>query len=173
MWLKITGGLILVGSTAYMGHLASVDLERRLQMVRGLRSGLEVLETEIAFGATPLDMALKRVSAAVDGGAATFFETAASALRGDTRTTGPEAFTAALREAERRSPIGKPEFEVLSALSFSIGVSDVKDQVRHVRLAEERLKVIEEKVALEVEKNARLYRILGLFGGLALALAII
>lgn len=156
-----------------MGHLASVNLERRLQIVRGLRSGLEVLETEIGFGATPLDMALERVSAAVDGGGATLFKSAAGALRGDTRTTGPEAFIAALNEAQRRFPIGKPEFEVLSALSFNMGVSDIKDQVRHIRLAEERLKLIEEKVALEVEKNARMYRILGLFGGLALVLAII
>lgn len=134
---------------------------------------MEVLETEIAFGATPLDIALKRVSTAVNGRGAIIFEKAVKALGGHVGTTGPEAFALALGEAEGTLPIGKAELEVLSALSFNIGASDTKDQVRQVRLAEERLRLIEEKVGLEVEKNARLYRFLGFFGGLALALAII
>lgn len=173
VWFKAIGAALLIVSSAGLGYVASQTLEDRLRIITDLRSGLWVLETEISFGATPLCSALERVRDTIPGKASSIFDTAAMALRAKKGITAQEALVTALMKSKNAMPIAPPEIEILQTLSSNIGGSDANDQIRHIRLATERLRLLEEKVALSVEKNSRLYRLLGLLGGVALALVIV
>ncbi|MTI79979.1 MAG: stage III sporulation protein AB [Firmicutes bacterium] len=171
--LKIIGALVILCSCGYAGFSVARDYQRRPKDLRYLQSALQMLETEISYGATPLPDALEQVANRCDKSVAQLFlETRNRLLSGD-GITAREALDDTLKKFSRNSAIKNSDASVLRALGTSLGISDREDQVKHLQLAREQLRIEAAKAEEEAAKNVKLYNYLGVLGGLTIILIFI
>lgn len=170
MLTKLVASALVVGGTASIGFLTAGALRRRPVELRALQTALQILATEVGYGATPLPRALARVSHAVGGPAGRLCAVAAEELRSGGGGGAHEAWLRALESVFPESAWRRSDLEVLAALAPCLGASHREDQLRHLRLCQERLAAAEEEAWREARERARLAEYLGVLGGLLLVL---
>lgn len=166
--LKLAGALMLIGAGALLGWMRAGRLADRPAQIRRLVRLLSQLETEIAFGYTPLPEALARIGRqAAEPLASLFREAAARLERGETAAW--EAWQAALDGVWERTAMQQGEKEILLTLGRTLGATDRDDQVRHLRLAAKQLESLEPEAAEAKRKYEKMWKSLGLLGGALVA----
>ncbi|MBO8137305.1 MAG: stage III sporulation protein AB [Desulfotomaculum sp.] len=171
--LKLIGAALILCACACTGFSVARDYRRRPVELRLLQSALQMLETEISYGATPLPDALEQVGKRCESTVSSLFMiTSQNLLKGEGITAG-EAWEEALKKFHRKSSLKTSDLEVLRVLGSSLGISDREDQVKHLRLAREQLKIEAAKAEEEAAKNVKLYNYLGFLGGLTIILIFI
>lgn len=170
MLLRLLGaGAVFCAGTAIGWQLAQ-PLRRRPEELRSLAAGLALLETEIAYGATPLPAALERAASAGPPAAALYGRAAALCRQGRLPC---EALEEALAELYANSSLTAADRQALSLLARVLGASDRADQARHLRLCRERLAAAEAQAEAERQRHERVYRQLGLAAGAAAAILLL
>lgn len=171
MFKLLGAGLTLAACTG-IGFTLAREYTERPRQLRAIESALQMLETEIVYGATPLTEALDHIAAGCDPGVTVLFQQTAKELRQAGGCTAGEAWRQALDAFYQASAVKTADIAVLKRLGASLGLSDRRDQEKHLKLAREQLRQeirLAEELAL---KNSRLYRYLGVLGGLALVLVL-
>ncbi|MDO7788625.1 stage III sporulation protein SpoIIIAB [Desulforamulus aquiferis] len=171
--LKLLGAIIVVFSCTLIGLTVASAYSRRPGEIRALQNALQLLETEISYGATPLPDALASVSERCDTRVALLFNRAAQELMTMRGITAREAWEIALSEYYPKSALSRIDRSILLELGNSLGVSDREDQVKHLMLAKEQLKLEQTKAEDASIKNTKVYNYLGFLGGLTLVLILI
>ncbi len=168
--LKLFGAVLALAACAGIGFTLARNYTERPRQLRAIESALQMLETEIVYGATPLTEALDHIAAGCEPGINILFHQTAKELRQAGGCTAGEAWQQALAALFLVSALKNTDIAVLKRLGVSLGLSDRLDQEKHLKLAREQLRQ-EIKNAEELAlKNGRLYRYLGVLGGLALVL---
>jgi len=170
--LRLGGAALLAAACAAGGFEGSARARRRVAEVRGLAAAVAVLQTEVAFAATPLPDALRRAGRAAGGEVGDLLVQAAALLgRG---TDGAEAaWRDAVTAARGRLSLRPSDLDGMAELAASLGRSDREDQTRHLARAAARLQALAEGIEPEMERSARLMRSLGVLGGLAAAVLVL
>ncbi|CCO08906.1 stage III sporulation protein SpoIIIAB [Desulforamulus hydrothermalis] len=171
--LKFIGAAAVLLSCTLMGLLVAGSYSRRPVEIRCLLNALQMLETEVTYGATPLPEALAAVAERCDPRVALLFNRAAQELLTMRGLTAREAWEAALREFYPGSALTNSERAILLELGNSLGISDRSDQVKHLVLAKEQLKLEQAKAEEASLKNSKVYNYLGFLGGLTIVLILI
>lgn len=170
--LKLVGSAMVVAASGLTGMAVAGNYSRRLRELRSLRSALQVLETEIAYGATPLKEALAQVSDRSDQFIGPLFSRAADELSDMSGVTASEAWERALNYYYPSTALKPQDLFILRNLGSSLGVSDREDQLKHLQLAMEQIGretiVAEEEAA----RNVKMWSYLGFLGGLMLVLVL-
>lgn len=173
MLAKVLGSALILGSTSYVGWQVAARYARRPRELRSLSTALAVLQTEIEYGATPLPEAL-RAAALTAGPAigAIFTETARRLEEGGGITAG-EAMRDAVAAVAVNTALRETDQEVLYSLASVLGSSGRLDQVRHLRLALERLTGEEARAIEERTRYERVAKYAGVLSGAALVLILL
>lgn len=171
--LKMIGAVVVVVFCTLLGMTIASGYSRRPGEIRSLLNGLQILETEISYGATPLPDALASVAARCDQRVALLFSRASAELMSMRGITAGEAWDIALGEYYPKSALNKTGRAILMELGTSLGVSDREDQLKHLVLAKEQLKLEHAKAEDASQKNAKVYNYLGFLGGLTVVLILI
>lgn len=164
---------MVVLSCTLLGMTIASNYSRRPSEIRSLINGLQMLETEISYGATPLPDALAYVAERCDSRVALLFSLTSQELLTLQGTTAREAWLLALNQYYAKSSLTKPDRAILQELGNSLGVSDREDQVKHLVLTKEQLKLEQAKAEEESLKNTKVYNYLGFLGGLTVVLILI
>lgn len=173
LFLKLLGsGLIILASTAF-GWMVAANYARRPTELRLCADGLELLETQIGYAATPLPEALPRVAAALRGPVARLFSLTARALASGRGLTAGEAWRAAIDRVWARTALTEADRDLLVALGPHLGASDREDQVKHLALARQRLTAACAEAEELAAREGKLWRNLGALAGLAIALVLV
>ncbi len=173
MLLHWVGAGLVVGGTALLGQVYARDLHRRPAELQAVRTALQMLETEIDYGASPLPVAMRRVARFGREPARELFSVAAEILDHGGGGGAGEAWSAAVRRVEPGTAWAAGDVEILLALGPCLGGSHREDQLRHLRLCMERLSAAEAEARSAAARNARLARHLGFLGGIALVLLVL
>lgn len=168
--LKLLGALLTLAVPAVIGFQIAARYRRRPDELRWLQTGLSVLITEVEYGATPLPTALRSAARAAGPSVGRILEGGAERLEAGGGITPGEALVAALQAESDATCLAAADREVLVALAPVLGASGRQDQVRHLRLALERLAGAEEQAKADRERYERMYRYVGVLSGLALVL---
>lgn len=171
-WLKVTGAAMVVMASGLTGLAVARNYALRPRHLRDLQAALQMLETEIAYGATPLPEAFVRLSRRIEGPVGKFLARVAAFLADGQGRTAWEAWEAGLQMLRDSSSLIEADLDILRQFGFSLGVSDFSDQVRNLRLCREQLYAEEKKAEEERGKNERLWRTLGFLGGIVVVLII-
>lgn len=174
MWiaLKLLGSALVLASGGYLGVEMASSYRRRPRELAALRAGLQLLETEIVYGATPLPTALRRVALGLEGVAGDLFQRAGLILAHGRGITGGEGWVRALEEVYPRSALTREDLEALRLLAPSLGASDRGDQVKHLALCRERLAHLEEQAKDQSSRYGRVWGYGGLLTGLLVVLVL-
>jgi len=168
--LKMVGATLVVLAGGLSGLVVAGNYSRRPRELRSLRSALQMLETEIAYGATYLPEALGQVSRRCDKTTAVLFSEAAEELSSMSGVTASEAWEKALGKYYPATALNSHDLSILHNLGASLGISDREDQVKHLRLAMEQIDAETACAEDEAARNAKLWSYLGFLGGLLIVL---
>lgn len=171
--LKWLGFLAVLASASMAGFVVGGSYRARAAQLAQLRTLLNLLETEVAYAASALPGALERVASALDGPVARLPLEVAARLRSGEGLTPGDAWRQAAGLIYPRTALVRADLDIVLALAPHLGLTDREDQRRHLRLAAERLRVREEAAQDEQRTSERMWRYLGVLGGLALGLALL
>jgi len=168
--LKMTGAVLMVAACSYTGFALSQRFIQRHRQLTVLQMGLEILSSEIAYMRTPLPQAFKKIALRLEEPISGIFFAAGRKL---------EEGECYPREAWRETLLGKQQDTALSPQDISVlgqlgvvleGDADSDGQVRQLKLLAREVERLILEAEAEKNKNVRVWRYLGLLGGLGFAI---
>lgn len=167
--VKVIGlGLVVLGCTA-MGMSAGSEMERRIRELRELLKLLELLEGEIGYAHAVLTEGFRHAARRMRKPYAVFLENMADhmdELRGDALR---DIFAQHVREDLKDASLLEADREGLVGFGEQLGNLDVRMQLAAIALYREQLTQAHAQAQEEWKRDSKLYRCLGLMGGLFLA----
>ncbi len=160
----LAAGLV-VGASGALGAAAR-DIMARPRQLLALETALQLLVTAVDYAGLPLEEACRRVAGSVAGPARVLFANCAAGLA--VGRPAPLAWEEAVRRAYRVSALLSQDRDILLALGHRLGASFREDQLRHLRLCQERLAAARAGAEREALARARMVAYLGFLGGLFL-----
>jgi len=168
--LKLIGALLILFSATMIGWQIGKSYANRPPQLRALLLALQMLETEIVYGSTPLHRAFAKIAARIPPAVGRIFQTAAEELVSKEGQATQICWQTALEKHWMNTALGNPEKDVLRGLGYILGNSDREDQQKHLRLAVTHLRALEEEARVEQNKYERMYKTLGVLSGLLLVI---
>ncbi|HWR07416.1 stage III sporulation protein SpoIIIAB [Sporomusa sp.] len=171
MWLKILGSLMVVTAGACIGFSLAARYVERPRQIRQLISCLSALKSHINYVAVPLPEALSQCTGGINGPVANLFHTM-SELLANGWLTPQAAMSQAMKETDRLV-LSKPEQEVLAVFSANLGGMNREEQHKSLDLVHEQLSRIQYEAEKLCDQNVKMYRYLGVCGGLAVVIVLV
>ena len=168
--IKLLGATMVVAAAGIGGMTVAGRYSRRPRELKSLGYALQMLETEISYGANYLQIALEQVAGRCDRAVAPLFSRAAAELSSNTGITAARAWENSLAAYYRASALNGQDLIILRSLGSSLGISDRTDQVKHLHLAMEQIKSENARAEEEAARNVKLWNHLGFLGGLLVVL---
>jgi len=170
--LKLVGAAMVVAASGLSGMAVAGNYSRRPRELRSLRSALQMLETEVAYGATKLAEAMSQVADRCDNAVAPLFSLSAAELSSIACITAAEAWGKSLDSYYPGSALKPQDLLILRNLGSSLGISGREDQIKHLRLAMEQIEAETAVAEEEAARNVKLWSYLGFLGGLVVVLVL-
>lgn len=167
MTLKIIGGLLIISASGLLGLFFSNRLSLRYRELEKLRRLMQMLETEVTYGATPLPAALCSISKKSEGLISNFFINISKCLSERSFYTVREAWNESSELILTQSSLKKADIELIKSFGNILGSSDREDQKKHFQLFYLQLKHQEDAAIEEIKRSAKMYRSLGFLLGIA------
>ncbi|MCF6094456.1 stage III sporulation protein AB [Microaerobacter geothermalis] len=168
--MKILGASIVVFATTYFGFYLAKTYAERPNQIRNLRSALKMLETEVVYGATPINEAFRHIGKRIKEPVSSLFIQTAKRLENGDGLSFIECWKYSLNEEWRNTFLKKSEYEILLQLGHVIGLSGKADQVKHIHLALANLEVEELQAKEDHEKYAKVSKSLGVLSGILIVI---
>lgn len=159
---RVLGAFCLLGSGCALGWKTSMRLKRRLDSLEDMRGFLERLHASISYAAPPMEEIVREM--AEDG---TFFIASECLLRLRHGAPFPEAFAQTLRRNETALSLTREDTALLIRSVERLGRTDAQGQVALLKLGMSELEPRIASAAENVQRKGKLYRSLGVLGGLA------
>lgn len=173
MMFKMLGGLMIIAATSSLGFLFSYRYSSRPKELRGIRRLLQMLETEIVYGATPLPFAFSNIARRTDGSAKLFLELTSQLLSERAFLSVREAWVHAVNTVLSKTAMTASDMELIKSFGSVLGCSDREDQQKHFSLLYIQLKQQEDIAEEERKRNARMYKSLGFLFGAAVFIMLV
>ena len=173
MWLKIIGSLLILSAATCLGFRAAAAFAERPRHISQMISCLCALKSQINYISCPLSEAFFKSTAGVYGPVARLFQNIGGILEEKGWLTPLEAMNLAYAMEKEELALKRPELETLEALFANLGIMDREEQQKSINLAEYQLTRIQEDAQEFSAQNVKMYRYLGICGGLALILIFI
>lgn len=166
----IAAGMIILAS-AGLGFGAAEKYRRRPRQLRQLQYGLTVLAGEIRFRQTPLPQGLEAMAAAVGGAIGQLFADLAGVLA----EAQGRSLSWAWRQVQPEPGLAlvPEDYALLANLVQVLGAGTLVEQERQLELHQEQLRQLEREAERVRAANEKVWRYLGVFSGLALALILL
>jgi stage III sporulation protein AB len=131
---------------------------------------LQQVQTEIDYGLTPMPELMERLAQQQDEPVCGFADRVLVQLQRGAALR--DAWQEALRATYPLTALRPADLEPLVALGRVLGTSHVEDQVKHLKLAMDRIEHNLEAALAERDRDARLYSYLGVIASVALVIAL-
>jgi len=166
--LTLLGALLLVVAAGLLGERAAAWERYKLDLLENLLVGLLVLRAEIDYLATDLAAAMRRAAGAAPA-AAELFAGMAEELAVPGMAAGPAWRRVVGRWCRRKRLDGRLP-GILSRLEAAFGPWQAAEVVRHLELVQKLLIQERDERRAKLDGTVRLWRYLGICGGLTAAL---
>lgn len=163
--LKLFGAILILAAGTLIGFSKASAYARRPRQIRQLIHALQRLETEMTYGYTPLPEALLRIADQLEPQLSSLFRMAAEPLLTATGKTAGESWRDAVDACWKQTALSSNEREVLSQMSYTLGISDRDDQAKHLRLAVSLLAAEEQSAWDDQRRYEKMWRSLGVLAG--------
>lgn len=173
MFLKLLGSLMVLGASTYLGFALSAQCGRRPHELRTLQGLLQILENEMGYMSNLLCSAFERIAASSHDSVTVFFTQTVDILRRGDGTSASKAWEEAVKGNIGETSLNREDGEILLSFGNMLGSSDLEGQIKNIRLTLAQLKVQEEKAEESRKQNGKLYRNIGVLGGIAIVILLI
>lgn len=171
--LKGIGALMVIISSSLLGILISSKYSIRPKEIRKLRFSLQMLETEIVYGSTPIPYACYNVGCKSDRPWKDFFLEVSENLLERKFFSLEEAWNEAIVNILEDSCLTSGDKELLMNFGRVIGKSDTEDQKKHFKLIYAQLEYHEKMAEDEKRNNEKMYKSMGFLLGAAILIILV
>lgn len=162
---------MIIVSTGIGFSLANRCNERPRQ-IRQIISCVGSLKAYINYVSLPLSEALIKCTYGTHGAIAELFKRTAAIIEENGWMTPQEAIEQAIKE-NNELVLEKPELEVLAAFGANLGLTNREEQSTYLNLVQDQFIKIEADALKLRDQNSKMYRYLGICGGLAVVILLI
>ncbi len=173
MLIKLIGGILIIVASGAFGIGMGNKYGGRPKELKRLRILLQMLETEIIYGATPLPFALANVASKADNSLSHFFQDIAEGLIRGSFYSVKEAWDKAVDTSLQDTYLGASDKELLKSFGGILGASDSNDQQKHFKLFYKQLEQQEDLAEEDRRKNEKMYRSLGFLFGIVVFIVLV
>lgn len=173
MILKLLGGFLIIVSSGLIGVILASKYSLRPKTLKKFRFSMQILETEIIFGSTPLPYALQSISLKSESPWDAFFSEISKGIMERKFFSMEEAWNSAMKKHLDLPYLSKADTELIRSIGKVIGRSDTEDQKKHFNLLYAELRQLEEMAEFEKRRNERMYKNLGFLLGIAIFIVLI
>ena len=166
--IKLLGAMLLVISGALIGRFKARKLAERPGQIRRFVVILGQLETEIAYGFTPLPSALIKLGKQAGQPLSSLLVRIGEKLQDDDHAV-MDIWQHEITAGWNRTAMRNAEMEIVLALGLTLGTTDRDNQLKHLKLAAKQLESMESIAIEEQNKYEKMWKSLGLLGGALIA----
>lgn len=171
--LKILGSLLVLCCSAGLGMAGASDLKRHCMELRLLKQAVYMLRGEIKYSRAPLSEAFGILGDRLPSPLAEFFVGLEKELgRRDGRDLS-RIWQEEITRSLKKSSLRREEKEKLKRLGQGLGYLDLEMQLSTLELYLEQLEGDIQRAEEEIQSKQRLYRSLGVAGGIFLVILLI
>ena len=159
---------LIITTSSSLGIMLSKKYIDRVDELKAFKSALNMLKTKIRYTYAPLTDIFTDISKSLRGNVSVLFQNACEQIEAKGATDG---FCAAIEMT--RLNVSKEDKLVMKNLSKLLGKTDAEGQINEIELTESFLESQIETAEIEREKNAKLYKTLGVISGVGLVIILI
>lgn len=171
--IRLAGAALVVASATLLGFRASEALDIAYREAEDLHRILCMLQGEIRYARSFLGEALLQIA----GSQKDPYKAWLRALHGKMERRQEGSLPAIWEETTRQYlgglALGREEKERLGGLGVYLGSADAQMQIRHLELYTRHLEEVMEEMRRRIKMQKKLYRILGMSGGILAAVLLI
>lgn len=173
MYIQFFGAVMIIAAAYLWGNEISSRYRRRVQNLEELVLTLEMFLTEIRYGLTPLPRVFEELGHRVRRPVGNLFCEAAALMKDGEGHSALECWKKAAGKYEHELCFMPGDLQLLEKLGKVWGKGDKEGQARQVALVQELFRQALEEARLEQHKNEKIWKYLGLLGGMTLVIFLI
>jgi stage III sporulation protein AB len=163
--VKIIGALMILITGTLFGFYQASQYVNRPKQIRQLIQAIQRLETEINYGFTPLPEALERISKSIPEPVSSIYRHASEEIRINNGKTTMDAWESVVKDSWKNTSMKVEEMDIMLQLGTTLGISDRRDQIKHIHLAANQLLGEEASAKEDQNRYEKMWKSLGLLGG--------
>ncbi len=172
MWIKLLGCLLVVFAASALGFSKAAEFSARLNCLMDVQSALRRFEGEIAFTKTPILEVFTKLAKDSGGWVSKVFSDVVEQLKQCDGIPASEAWrTAVFRSKE--SMLKNEDIEIILDFGKCLGSTDVDGQLLNLSAVIAQLDRQMENARETRDKNQKLYRSLGVYAGILIAVLLL
>lgn len=171
--LKLIGGLAIIIATTSIGYVYSMVYEERVKQLRELQYALNILESEIVYSSTPICKALSAASENSTTFIGVMLKKMSELLEQRSVSSIYDAYVKVSKELKNQLYLEKEEKETIGSFVHSLGSADIEGQKKNFNITIKKLEGFEKRAEESRDKNSKLYRYIGLCGGVLIVLVLV
>lgn len=168
--MKLLGALLIIFSTSWMGMLGGRRLADRPRQLEKLRSDLMLLEMEINYSITPLPQVLQKLASYSHWPINYLWQRTFDNLSNGEGLTAEEAWIRSLESFASKAALSNNDFTILKDFGSGLGLANRQEQVKKFKLLQEQLRAHQKEAEQIKQKSERIWRTMGVLGGIALVI---
>jgi stage III sporulation protein AB len=173
MWLKLIGGVMVVVAGGAIGFSLANRYNARAGQLRQLICCLTSLDSYINYICLPLPEALRRSGDSAHGPVRQLFHETAGTLETSGWLPPREALCGALARLEPALALAQAEKDMLLLLGTNLGFTNREEQRKYLAMVVEELEKLHREALQARDQNVKMYRYLGICGGLAVVIILV
>ncbi|MCK8826639.1 stage III sporulation protein SpoIIIAB [Natroniella acetigena] len=168
--MKLIGASLIIMGSGAIGFVVAKQFILRVKELQELQTALQMLETEISYGLTPLPQAFAKITTSLSTSVAELFLVAQEEL--ESGSTAQQAWQKAIDESFAETALIESDKDVLVSVGYNLGQSASQDQQKYLSLAQHKLTNLYQQAVEEKEQKVKLWRYLGVLLGLFVVILI-
>lgn len=173
MLIKIIGIIFILASSSGIGFSISADLLKRIEDIKALKKIIIMLRGEIKYNNSTMSEAFETISNRIDNPYQIFFQELAIELNDLSGQTLIEIWKRMIGLHLKETKLNKKDLERLKSLGDNLGYLDKEMQLSSIDLYLEHLELEIDEGNKSMSTNSRLYKSLGIMGGVLVTLIIV
>lgn len=165
IFFKIILLISIVIASTLLGILFSQKYSNREKELKEMKSALSIFATKIKFTYEPIPNVFLEIANKIDGNVGKIFERASNRMKEE---NAGDAWINAFSDIPNN--LSKDDITILSNLGRLLGQTDVEGQISEIEVVVQFLDTQLEQAKQEKIKNEKMYRTLGIIGGLTIAI---
>ena len=155
--------------TSYIGIIIAEQYKKRVDELKEIKKAFNILENKIRYTCEPIPDIFLEISKSINNNVSEIFKHSATQMLNNENSN--IAWINATSNS--KTSLKNEDLEVIKGLGKLLGKTDVEGQISQIKLTNTFLEEQIENAETEYLKNAKLYKTLGVVGGIALVIILI
>lgn len=170
---KLLGCTLVLAVSSLIGIVLAKAYSMRVNNIMDMITAFEILYTKISYNQSTLDEIFTDIGVQLGGPIGEIFNEMGIAFEGNLLYTADELWIKVIEENISKCDFSFDDIQVINEFSYMLGKSDIEGQLRNINMTLSRLKSQLIRAENEERKYSKMYKNVGILGGMGLAVILI